>query len=366
MTQNLQNDQEDIIADVLESTTLLACPSQNQKIKFKSSGVIAKIPVVIAEPKIQINVESTIRLESPALEIKRIIKSLFLTQCELIPTDEKKSGKLFLSGFVRKNIEYATTTNVRTGAISGDIRHTTVNIPFNCFAKIDFIEEPDFEKNEGPFQLEVINCDGMGNNASEQNFIQTEKFNEKVFCELIEAKFREKDIILNPRAVSPQFPNIRVFDTFVEKMVIDVTIKVLQKQQVEIPKARKKDEHHDRDDKDDRDDRDDRDDKSGRRDRDDKDDRDDKCCRRDRDDKDDRDDKRGRRDKDDRDDRDDKCCRRDRDDRDCRRDKDDRDKCCRDDRERRDDWDRCSRDDWRKRDNWDRSCSGKKTACWRC
>lgn len=342
MTQNLQNEQDTIVADVLDSTTLLACPSQNQKIKFKSSGLIAKIPVVIAEPKIQINVESTIRLESPALEIKRILKSLFLTQCELIPTDEKKSGKLFLSGFVRKNIEYATPTNVRTGAISGDIRHTTVNIPFNCFAKIDFIEEPDFETNEGPFQLEIINCDGMGNNPSEQNFVQTERFNEKVFCELVEAKFREKDIVLNPVPFSSQFPDVRVFDTFIEKMVIDVTIKVLQKQQVRIPKDHKKDERDDRDDKDDRDDRDDRDGKGCRRDRDDRD------CRRDRDDRDDRCGKGGRGD------RDDRCCRDDRDDR-----------CCRDDRERRDDWDRCSREDWRKRDNWDRSCSGKKSACWR-
>lgn len=303
--QDFQNEQADLAADVLESTTLLGCHSQNQKSRFKNCGVIAKVPVVIAEPKLQVNVESTIRLESPALEIKRILKSLFLTQCELIPTDDKRSGKLFLSGFVRKNIEYATTTNVRVGAVSGDIRHTTVNVPFNCFTKIDYLEFPDFEANDGPVQLDIIGCDCMGRDSLEQNSIQTQRFNERVFCELVEAKFREKDIILDPVPYSAQFPNVRVFDTLIEKMVIDITIKVLQKQQVEIPKAHRQDD-------------------------------DDKCGK-------------GGKDY-------------------CRNDwemRDNRDRCSRDDWEMRDNKDRCSRDDWKKRENWDRCCSGKKTACWR-
>ncbi|HWR62523.1 MAG TPA: hypothetical protein VN580_12970, partial [Clostridia bacterium] len=35
----------------------------------------------------------------------------------------------------------------------------------------------------------------------------------------------------------PAFPNVLVSDTYLEKMVIDITLKVLQLQQVQIPKA---------------------------------------------------------------------------------------------------------------------------------
>ncbi|WP_438285224.1 DUF7852 domain-containing protein, partial [Bacillus toyonensis] len=46
---------------------------------------IVKIPVVLAERTIQIVVESDISLDPPAVEIKRILKNAFLTQCKLVP-----------------------------------------------------------------------------------------------------------------------------------------------------------------------------------------------------------------------------------------------------------------------------------------
>jgi len=73
------------------------------------------------EPVIQVDVESVIQLEEPALEIKRVKKNLFITQCKLIDTGfdyeckGKRTGKLFLSGYVRKNIEYATADCINEG-----------------------------------------------------------------------------------------------------------------------------------------------------------------------------------------------------------------------------------------------------------
>ncbi|MEW9503434.1 DUF7852 domain-containing protein, partial [Jeotgalibacillus marinus] len=80
-----------------------------------------KVPVVLVEPKIQIVVEADIPLDPPAFEIKRVGKDVFLTQCKLVPVDfafiRKPDGsiervvikaKLFVGGFIRKNIEYAT------------------------------------------------------------------------------------------------------------------------------------------------------------------------------------------------------------------------------------------------------------------
>ncbi|MDF2486790.1 MAG: hypothetical protein K0R46_2958, partial [Herbinix sp.] len=62
-----------------------------------------KIPKVLAEFIIQIDSEATIRLNEPAYEIKRIEKQVFLTQCRFIPP----TNKVFIEGYIRKNIEYA-------------------------------------------------------------------------------------------------------------------------------------------------------------------------------------------------------------------------------------------------------------------
>ena len=40
------------------------------------------------------------------------------------------SGKLFISGFVRKNIEYATADCIDKKVVSGRIAHTTVDVHF--------------------------------------------------------------------------------------------------------------------------------------------------------------------------------------------------------------------------------------------
>ena len=67
-------------------------------------------------------------MKEPFFEIKRITKNVYLTQCKLLPRSGKIgkdgtliSGKLFISGFVRKNIEYATADCVDKDGISGRI-----------------------------------------------------------------------------------------------------------------------------------------------------------------------------------------------------------------------------------------------------
>ncbi len=76
-----------------------------------------KIPVVLAERTLQIVVEADIPLCPPAVEIKRVLKDVFLTQCKLVPVEytpinttgflEVTRAKLFVEGYIRKNIEYA-------------------------------------------------------------------------------------------------------------------------------------------------------------------------------------------------------------------------------------------------------------------
>ena len=234
-------------ASVRDTVTLHECTNEFNKPEGIFGPLVAKIPVVIAEPTIQIDVESVIDLEEPALEIKRIKKNLFLTQYKLIDTDSPKFGKLFLSGFIRKNIEYATVQSVcaDNNAVCGDIRHATVNVPFRCVTKVFYANAPvqcntGFSKELEYFTDKLRGCDPcsqkvIGRNPCEQDFVNYECFTEKVYCELEDVKFYEEDIHMNPLSLGCEFPAEHSFESFTEKIVVFVKLKLLQDQQVYIP-----------------------------------------------------------------------------------------------------------------------------------
>lgn len=253
---------------IITSKTLPEFPNEFKEPHGISGPLVAKIPVVISELKMQIDVESEIKLEEPALEIKRIKKNLFLTECKLVCVKEPKQededdkkwwpdsrkeeccwGKLFIKGFVRKNIEYATLKSKCSdkGCISGDIRHTTCNVPFICVTKVHFVRPPVFNRSANSSEAEIFAakfnpCDPcaepiIGRDPCQQEFRHFETFNEKVFCELESAKIFEEDIQTCVTPVDRDCSYEHVFDTITEKMVIFFKLKLLQNQQVKIPKC---------------------------------------------------------------------------------------------------------------------------------
>lgn len=238
---------------VIESETLAECSNELLTPKGNYGPFVGKVPVVLAEPVIQIDVESVIQLDEPAFEIKRIKKNLVITQCKVIETgfdfdhDSKspRKGKLFLSGYVRKNIEYATVdcTNEYKNGVSGKIKHTTVNVPFKCVSSIKFDVPPVIHATGDTKQIALFNdnikghdyCgqEIAGSDPCEMSFIHKEFFNEKIFCELEEVKIFEDDILKDK--VECGCKDVFTFDKIIEKMVIFVRLKLLQKQQVNIP-----------------------------------------------------------------------------------------------------------------------------------
>ncbi|WP_346940685.1 CsxC family protein [uncultured Clostridium sp.] len=217
-------------------------------VAIKSGPVFVKIPVVLAEINITIPVEATITLDQPAMEIKRIKKNVFLTQSRIIPfsqDDRFNTGILFIAGFIRKNIEYATQTCRTAGTpnFCGDIRQCTVEVPFNFTTRITFLRPPIFVENTTPSELEFFtdklqSCDAcadrvIGRNPCDQSLFFTEYFNEKPFTELVRADIAEVDIYTNP-TLSCIVPTEQIFTQLTEKVVVNLTLKVLQEQQVKI------------------------------------------------------------------------------------------------------------------------------------
>lgn len=242
-------------ADCVEiaGETLNNCENTIKSIDALSKDIVIKVPVVLAELTVQINVNSIIDLPEKALEIKRIKKRLNITQCLLL----QDTNILFITGFIRKNIEYSTHMCTSGHGNCGDIRHCTVDVPFRCTTPVTFngadplpvvvttkrefeyfnrkdLEDPKFADKD-----KLLSGD-----SSEFNQISTEFFNELPFCELVSSKIVEFDEFLNQKTLVDLKPqtfyhpiNTKFFDKIEEKMVIFLTLKVLQKQQVKVPSS---------------------------------------------------------------------------------------------------------------------------------
>ncbi|TDT61292.1 CsxC family protein [Fonticella tunisiensis] len=218
-------------ADVIDNRTLGECRNWPKYPRPNYGPLVAKIPVVLSEFVVQICIKSDVRLEEPALDIKRIKKHVYLTQCKLIP----KTNKLLIEGFIRKNIEYSTVEcRPDNSCISGAIRHSTCKVPFECCTDVKFLRYPEFTKREPQKEVEIFDPELLGKRTDEQTFLDFEPFNEEVRCELVWAKIAEEEEEGRQTPVSgDSFEN--TFQTFTEKVVLLLKIKLLQDQQVFIP-----------------------------------------------------------------------------------------------------------------------------------
>lgn len=214
--------EKECLGSVLDTYTLGECSST-----CPQNFPYYKVPVVLSEFTVQIDTESKIRLCEPAIEIKRIKKNVFLNQCRLIPG----TCKVFISGYVRKNIEYATMDCYNDSGICGDIKHTTVHVPFQCMTEVKNLRTPNLHFNETVKELEYWDEKCMGRDMKEIDMHSEEYFNEKVYCELVHAKIYEADIVHDYEKLQCM-PKEILFQTFIEKEVLCLTIKLLQNQQV--------------------------------------------------------------------------------------------------------------------------------------
>lgn len=237
----------------VESVDVKAVPTESsvnypEPIAALGSGAVAKIPVVLAQLNVQANVNSVITLPEYAYEIKRIKKNVKVTQCLLI----QDTNILFIKGFVRKNIEYSTRESSNAEGFCGDIKHCTVDVPFNITTAVNFngIEptppiantstEFQYQKKEAIHHPDFSEKDAlMSADLREHNQISTEYFNELPYCDLVSARIVEFDEQLMPeqpkeKYIVTPFEEKR-FRRIEEKMVIFLSLRLLQKRLVAIP-----------------------------------------------------------------------------------------------------------------------------------
>ena len=226
--------------------TTADCTNTPVQITALRTGAIAKIPVVLAELTLQLNIDAIIDLPEYAKEIKNIKKHIKITQCLLL----QDTNMLFIKGFIRKNIEYATGKCSNAQGICGDIRHCTVDVPFSCTTPVTFngiLPLPVVPSTTSEFSyFKKQNLRGHGfaekdhllsSDMSEFNQISTEYYNELPYCELVSSRIVEFDEYLNPVYPSNTYVPVgeKKFKSIEEKAVVSITVKLLQNRQVAIP-----------------------------------------------------------------------------------------------------------------------------------
>ncbi|QIW22635.1 DUF3794 domain-containing protein [Bacillus thuringiensis serovar andalousiensis] len=245
-----------------ESSSLHECHNTPVKPDVTKGYVVTNTPIVLTEAKVQVVTDSIIRFPEPVLEVKAVRKHLKLVQCRLL----FPSHKLFLKGFVRKNIQYETPYYANNKVISSKLRSLTVDIPFSCVTEIKkYLTKPVFKSNKSE-ELEYYNpidmgldCDSdhrmlLSGDLSEFDQVSQEYFNNKPYCKLIKSCIVDYNEAINrcmgrvhyggdwkERKDWEDWKECKkapfeegTFTKLEEKMVIDLTIKVLQDQQIRV------------------------------------------------------------------------------------------------------------------------------------
>jgi len=235
------NCEQNIIQQACEVTSIQQMPLNDEAIDLRKDDrqPTLKVPVVLAERKIQIVVESDISLTPAATEIKRVTKNVFLEQVKLVPVRFKQIGntdffevrraKLYVAGFIRKNIEYSSA------ACNGALQDRIADVAFSGFAdltKEDFLVYPVIGISDSSKAQFLNDTNEMIPRLDKYFFQNLVKYNEQPYGELLGANFFELDF--SPIMAEPE----GTFSTLREKIVMDLYLKVLQVQQYKVHATR--------------------------------------------------------------------------------------------------------------------------------
>ena len=222
--------------------------------------VIIKTPVTLAELTVKSNLVANIHFPDPVLEIKDIKKRLKIVQCRLLVPGisefdpagpfQLRTLRLFIKGFVRKNIQYATPCPNSSGqCVSSEIRSLTADVPFECVTTIladDFLAEPQLPFNNKRSEFDFFRAQELGtgfpekdqllsSDLSQFHQVSTQFYNELPFCELLRSDIVEWDEAIDRHPLPGSAPfEEGTFQNMVEKMFLEFRIKVLQNQQVRV------------------------------------------------------------------------------------------------------------------------------------
>lgn len=239
-----------------ESASVEQCMSESTDTPVTPSGErLIRVPVELGAFNVTSHLVANISFPHPVLEIKDIKKRVVITQCRLMTRtttgeedDQFSVGPfpLFIKGYVRKNIQYASPEYGAEGeCVSSELKSLTAKVPFECMTTVTL---------DSPAQLPVANTRGefdffraqelgpgfpekdkfLSSDLSQFHQTSTQAYNQLPFCELVASEILEWDEATDRQSLGDSPVDEGYFHHIVEKMSITFTVKVLQNQQVRV------------------------------------------------------------------------------------------------------------------------------------
>ncbi len=198
----------------VSSKIIANCESESLKPNINLGFFIVRVPIVISETIVHIELENNITFSKPAKSIKAIHHNIYLTECTLLP----QIKKLFLSGYIKKSIEYNECTNIDNSHCTNNLKSMFISVPFNIVTEIEYTSLPEV--------FEIKN-DKIITKAEETIFSETIGEVSKINCNLVQANFEEVNIL-------DENENIEYFKKVTQKMSVKLTIRLTQEQNFNI------------------------------------------------------------------------------------------------------------------------------------
>jgi hypothetical protein len=192
---------------------------------------------------VSIPTESIITFPTNVLEIKKIRKNLKITQCRFFncvppsPCIPHDTPKLFLGGFVRKDIQFSEATHQTATTVEGTIRDFVVDIPISCvidlgkhliFPPVHFNQEKEYGfSTTTPLPSGFSSKEKMlSSDLTEFNLVSQNFLNLLPSCELLFFQINEMDDALDRVPLQGGPFEEGVFRTLQEKMVVLIQIRL--------------------------------------------------------------------------------------------------------------------------------------------
>lgn len=225
---------------------------------------------------VSIPAESIITLPTKALEIKMIRKNLKITQSRFfncvpsIPGIPHDTPKLFIGGFVRKDIQYSEAVRQTSTTVEGVIKDFVVDIPISCvidfgrhliFPPIHYDQQREYGfASSTPLPSGFSSKDQMlSSDLTEFNALSQQFYNPLPTCQLLFSQINEIDDALDRVPLHGGPFEEGTFRTLQEKMVILLQLRLTFPTQFYYPATNRKhckDHKHDKKDNHDKRDKD--------------------------------------------------------------------------------------------------------------
>ncbi|WP_226584262.1 CsxC family protein [Halobacillus litoralis] len=235
-----------------QSASIEQCMNSGASTPITPSGQrILRIPVELGAYNVTTNLVANISFPHPVLEIKDIKKRVVITQCRLMTPTAVTAGTqfgngpypLFIKGYVRKNIQYATPCHRSGKCVSSELKSLTVNVPFECTTSVTLLSPAQLPVANTRREFDYFRAQELGSGYPEKDkFLSSDlsqfhqessqAYNQLPFCELVASEILEWDEATDRTSNGPTDEG--TFEHILEKMQVTFTVKVLQKQQVRV------------------------------------------------------------------------------------------------------------------------------------